>query len=209
MWKNLLHADPVEWLLQGEPWVKYNTLREFLGKKEDDQEVKDAKKAMVAHPLVKLLVNELQDWPSYPLKRHNDAKHPLHKLTVLADIGFKADDPGMRDISEKVLSYQSCAGAFQIDMLIPTHFGGSGQPEKMWMACDAPVTLYSLLQMGLRNEKVQKAKTHLQSLVTDKGVLCKGARPTFRGPGKKDDPCPYATLLATKTLTHISVWDRY
>ncbi|KYK30715.1 MAG: hypothetical protein AYK19_17870 [Theionarchaea archaeon DG-70-1] len=203
MWKNLLHADPVEWLLQGEPWVKYNTLREFLGKKEDDQEVKDAKKAMVAYPLVKLLVNELQDWPSYPLKRHNDAKHPLHKLTVLADIGFKADDPGMRDILEKVLSYQSCAGAFQIDMLIPTHFGGSGQPEKMWMACDAPVTLYSLLQMGLRNEKVQKAVTHLQSLVTDKGVLCKGARPTFRGPGKKDDPCPYATLLATKTLTHI------
>lgn len=197
----MLDADLVAWLLQGEPWVKYNTLTELLGK--EGSEAQAAKEAMMTHPLVKSLLHELRQWPSYPLKRHNDANHPLHKLAVLADFGLKAGDPGMQDILEKVLSYQSPEGAFQLEILIPTHFGGSGNPEKMWMACDAPTILYSLLKMGVNHECVQKAVIHLKSLVNDKGVLCKGAHPTMRGPGRKDDPCPYATLLVTKVLTQI------
>ena len=204
MWKDVLQTDPAEWLLQGEPWVKYNTLKELLGKSENAPEVRDARKAMIAHPLVKALQDEVSEWPWYPLKRHNDANHPLHKLAILSDFGISSDDPGINHSIEKIVVDQSLEGAFQIDMLIPTRFGGSGKPEKLWMACDAPVTLNSLLKMGLHNhEGVQNAIQHLASLVCEKGVLCTGANPKFRGPGRKDDPCPYATLLTTKALTHI------
>ncbi len=199
-WNSILNADPTEWLLEGEPWVKYNTLRILLEKSAGTVELMAAKKELVAHPLVKKLVAEVKEWSSYPLKRHNDAKHPIHNLAVLADFGMTADDPGMHDILERVLSHQSQEGAFQIDMLIPTHFGGSGNPEKLWMACDAPTTVYALLKMGATPEKVQEAVTHLTSLIREQGVLCTGSQPKFRGPGRKDDPCPYATLLVTKAL---------
>ncbi|KYK33704.1 MAG: hypothetical protein HXS48_27465 [Theionarchaea archaeon] len=129
MWKNLLNADPVEWLLEGEPWVRYNTLTELLEMKEDTPEVEDAKKEMLDHPLVHTLIAEVKEWPSYPLKRHNDARHVLHKLAVLADFGITVHDPGVSDICERVLSYQSREGPFEIDTLIPTHFGGSGTPQ--------------------------------------------------------------------------------
>ena len=187
-----------EWLLQGEPWVVYNVLTELMG--ETGSHVVEAKKEMVAHPRVQGLLTDIEGWPSYPLKRHNDAAHPIHKLAVLADIGVTADDFGMDTILEKVLSYQAPEGAFLIEMLIPTHFGGSGTPEKMWMACDAPTVLYSLLKMGVTHECVHRAVTHLESLVKDEGVLCTGSSAKMRGPGRKDDPCPYATLLVTKVF---------
>jgi len=202
-WKNVLNADPTEWLLEGEPWVRYNTLRVLLEKESHSSEVENTREKLVAHPLIKSLIAEVKEWPSYPLKRHNDAKHPLHKLAVLADFGITANDPEMRNIHEKVLQHQSQDGAFQIDMLIPPHFGGSGNPEKIWMACDAPTSLYALLKMGFKNKHVQTAIEHLTSLIRENGVLCTGENPTFRGPGRKSDPCPYATLLVTKALSQV------
>jgi hypothetical protein len=194
------HID-CEWLLQGEPWVTYNTLKTLLEMKEDAPEVRNAKKTMIEHPLVKAFIAELKEWPLYPLKRHNDAKHPIHHLAVLADFGITIDDLGT-DIIQRILSYQSDEGAFETDLLIPTHFGGSGNPERMWMACDAPLILYSLLKMGVNSPEIQRAVTHLGSLITDTGVLCTGSS-TMRGPGRKDDFCPYATLLVAKALTQI------
>lgn len=197
-WKDLLNADPTEWLLQGEPWVQYNTLKDLLGKKGDAPDVIKAKKALLTHPHVQQLITTVTDWPPYPLKRHNDANHPLHKLAVLADFGITVTD-GIDTLCQKVLSHQ-VEGAFQIPMVIPTHFGGSGTPELLWMACDTPVILYALLKMGV---KAYKGITHTTSLIKDNGVLCTGALPTFRGPGRKGDPCPYATLLVTRALAQV------
>ena len=190
-----------DWLLQGEPWVTYNTLKTLQEMKEDAPEVRNARLAMIEHFQVKAFIEELKEWPLYPLKRHNDAKHPIHHLALLADFGITSDDLDAA-IMQRILSYQSDEGAFEIDLLIPPHFGGSGNPERMWMACDAPLILYSLLKMGIVNPKIQKAVTHLESLITDTGVLCTGSSP-MRGPGRKDDFCPYATLLVARALTQL------
>jgi hypothetical protein len=197
-WKNFLNADPTEWLLHSEPWVQYNTLKDLCGKKEDAPDVIKAKKALMIHPHIQQVITTVSDWPPYPLKRHNDANHPLHHLAVLADFGVTIDD-GMHSVCETILSHQ-IEGAFQIPMTIPTHFGGSGTPEPLWMACDTPLILYSLLKMGAT---AHKGIIHTTSLINDNGVLCTGALPTFRGPGRKGDPCPYATLLVTRALVQI------
>jgi len=77
------------------------------------------------------------------------------------------------------------------------------------MLCDAPSILYSLIKLGIReNPIVQSAVRHLASLNFDDGWPCVVAPELgkFRGPGRKTDPCPYATLITLKALAQIPEW---
>jgi len=88
-------------------------------------------------------------------------------------------------------------------MNIPTHFGGSGQDTYGWALCDAPLLLYILVKMGLAGEKkIQEGIAYLAGLSRANGWPCAVSQELgkFRGPGRKDDPCPYATLLVLKLL---------
>ena len=145
--KKMNMSELTNWLLEGPAWVGYRTRIDLLGQVENDPEVIAARKAMLADPQVKSLLEELTEWPGPPLKRHNDASHLLHKLTFLADLGFKASDPILEPVVENILAHQSGDGAFQIMVNIPTHFGGSGEDEWQWMLCDAPLVLYALLEI--------------------------------------------------------------
>jgi hypothetical protein len=161
---------------------------------------------MLAHPKIQALVTELSSWPGYPLKRHNDANHLIHKLATLADFGLRAQDPGLAPTIQAVLAHQSQEGAFQSSLNIPTRFGGTGQDTCSWIACDAPVLLYALLAMGCgRDPRVQQAVEHLVGLVDDNGWRCIASPDLggFRGPGRKVDPCPIATVYALKALAQV------
>ncbi|MDX1615814.1 MAG: hypothetical protein R3300_15985, partial [Candidatus Promineifilaceae bacterium] len=73
-------------------------------------------------------------------------------------------------------------------------------------ACDAPVPLYTLVALGLADEPaVQRAADHLTDLVNHNGWPCVAAPGLghFRGPGRRGDPCPLATLQALKALALI------
>jgi hypothetical protein len=86
---------------------------------------------------------------------------------------------------------------------IAPQFGGSGEDTWTWLLCDAPTLLYSLLAMGLGSQPpVQRAVEHLAGLVNDNGWRCLGGPEVgkFRGPGRKDDPCPVANVYALKAL---------
>jgi hypothetical protein len=88
-------------------------------------------------------------------------------------------------------------------MNIPTHFGGNGRDEFAWVLCDAPILVYCLSKLGLAgDDRVIKAKDYLVKLGRENGYPCVGSREIgkFRGPGKKDDPCPYATLIMLKLM---------
>ncbi len=198
---------PKDWLLsEGMPWVRYRTLLDLLGQSEEDVEVLSARRAMIEHPLIEGLMAELNTWPGYPLKRHNDAKHLTHKLAMLADFGLRVSDPGMAAILEKVIAHQAPEGAFQTVTKVPKAFGGTDTEAWTWMLCDAPTLLYALLAMGLGDDpQVQAAVEHLISLIRDNGWPCAVSPELgkFRGPGRKDDPCPYANLIALKALVQI------
>jgi len=202
-------TELTDWLLEGPAWMQYRTRLDLLGQLENDPEVVAARQAMLADPQVKSLVEEVILWPGAPLKRHNDAGHLLHKLTFLADLGLQASDPGMEPVVENILAHQSREGAFQIVVNIPTHFGGSGKDEWQWMLCDAPSILYVLLKFGLGHDpRAQMAANHLGSLVRENGWPCAAASELgkFRGPGRKDDPCPYANLITLKALAQSPEW---
>jgi len=206
-------AQTIQWLLDcDEPWTHYRALVDLLDLSEDRPEVEAARAEMLAHPQVQALAAEAATWGERPLKRHNDAGHAIYAFSTLADFGVRAGDripaggPGLATGIEAVLAHQSSQGAFQTVLNIPQRFGGTGEDTWTWIACDAPTLLYSLLAMGLGDdERVQRAADHLAGLVDDNGWRCVGAPEVgkFRGPGRKDDPCPIANVYALKALAQV------
>lgn len=202
-----METSLIEWLLNsGEPWTRYRTLVDLLDRSEEDSEVYTARIEMLDHPQVQGLIATAASWPGYALKRHNDAGHPLYALATLADFGLKVDDPGMREGLEKVLAHQAPEGAFLTRFHLSRQFGGLEGEWWAWMACDIPTLLYTLLAMDLgHDERVQRAVDHLMNLVRENGWRCAAASElgTFKGPGRKEDPCPIANVYALKALSQM------
>jgi len=199
----------IAWLLQGPPWVQYRTRIDLLNQPESDAEVIAARMAMLVHFQVQAAIAEASEWPESVLKSHKDAKHPIHKLSFLSEIGLKTDDPGMAPLIETILAHQSPAGPFQVRLTVATHFGGTGTPQWSWMLCDAPLVLYSLVKLGVDvEERVEPALQFLTSLIQDNGWRCTVADELgkFRGPGRRDDPCLYANLVMLKVLAQFDRW---
>ena len=200
---------PIDWLLQGEPWTAYRTRVDLLKQSEDEAGVQAARQAMIDSPPVRSLVDELAGWPGEVINSHKSAGHPLHKLTFLADLGLKADDPGMAIIIERILAHRDQSGPFQVWMNVPAHFGGSGQDTWAWALCDSPLVGYALVRFGLGDEALVKAAVqHLAALARDNGWPCAVSPELgkFRGPGRKDDPCPFANLAMLKALARLPEW---
>jgi len=194
----------IEWLLKGEPFVEYRTRVDLLGQSENEPEVARARKEMISQQGIQVILQELKNWPGIVLSSHKSAGQPFHKLSFIADLGVTKHDLEIKEIVQKVFEHKSDEGPFQLPTNIPRHFGGSGSNEWAWSLCDAPVIIYSLAKFGLGNEEqVQKAVKYLVGLVRENGWPCAVSKELgkFRGPGRKDDPCPYATLVMLKMLS--------
>jgi hypothetical protein len=212
----MMRADPdhwqavIQWLLDSdEPWTRYRVYIDLLEKAQDDPAVLQARGEMLDHPLVQKLTSSAASWPGYALKRHNDARHLLYTLSTLADFGIRHDDPGMESALDKVLAHQSPEGAFQTKVRLYKRFGGLDGEYWTWMACDAPTLTYTLLTMGMDDDpRVRQAVDNLFGQVQDNGWRCKAAPElsTFRGPGRREDPCPIANVYAMKVLSLRPEW---
>lgn len=191
------------WLTGSEPWIAYRALVDLYDLSENNTRVKRARQDMFADSRINELIADLQNWPGPILKAHNDASHLLHKLVFLADLGVNKSDPGMQTIIQKILSNQSIEGIFQVRVNIKPAYGGTGENQSAWMLCDAPLITYSLIKFGLStNEQVQASINSMANLIRDNGWPC-AVSPLlgkFRGPGRKSDPCPYATLAMLRLL---------
>jgi hypothetical protein len=195
----------IAWLLEGPAWVRYQIQTELQGLPASDPGVEKIRKEILKTPEVKSLLDELADWPGRVLTSHKASDHPLHKLVFIAELGVRATDPGVGGIIKKIAGHKSKEGLFQVLMNIPAHFGGTGKDQWAWALCDAPLLLYALGKMGYPPKELRAGAEHLGRLVTDRGWLCRVSPELgkFRGPGCKDDPCPYANLAAIKALMQI------
>jgi hypothetical protein len=195
---------PFEWLLQGPAWVEYRTRLDLMAESEDSPQVANARARMLTEGPLQALVAELGNWPGTVIASHKSAGQPFHKLTFLADLGLKTSDPGMAPIINRVLSHQDSAGPFQLHMNISEAYGGTGQETWGWALCDAPLVLYALASFGLAADpRVRRGIDHLTGLVRANGWPCAVSSElgSWRGPGRKDDPCPFANLAMLKLLS--------
>lgn len=195
---------PNQWLLEGEPWVEYRTRVDLLGQPADHPQVRQAREGMLNPPAVKDLVAGLADWPGKVISSHKSAGQPFHRLTFLADLGLTAADPGMDRIITRILEHQSAEGPFTLTANIGPHYGGTGQDVEAWALCDAPLTVYALACFGLGSDpRVSRAAGYLANLARSNGWPCAVSKElgSFRGPGRMDDPCPFATLAMLKVCS--------
>lgn len=194
--------DPILYLSEcAEPWVKYNTYVNILDGDPLDNQAIHFKQEILEHEKIRELIKECKDWPNGPLKRHNDANHLLHKISLLADFGLTYEENGIKEICDQIQQIQCPEGSFLTNILIPRVFGGTDESEMQWMLCDTPTLLYSLLKFGVIDEEVERAIGHLVSLTEENGWRCKSSIPKMRGPGRKNEHCPYANLVSLKALS--------
>jgi hypothetical protein len=199
-----MNDNLINWLLDSDPWVEYGTRTELLGQDTNDPEVVDAHKRMVQSPALSEIIEELKNWPGQVLSSHKSARQPFHKISFIAELGFNIGDPGINEISEKMLEYISEEGIVKLPMNISMAHGGSGSDISAWALCDAPVNLYALTKIGLKDDKrIKSGPGSLAKFSRDNGWPCVVSKELgkFHGPGKKDDPCPYATLVMLKLLS--------
>ncbi|TFG10025.1 hypothetical protein EU534_01515 [Candidatus Heimdallarchaeota archaeon] len=199
-------GETIQWLLESQPWVVYNTKISLLNQKKDSQETLLLKKEIIKDAKIHSILSQVSQWPGLPLKKHNDASHLLHKLVFLADIGLDSKEIVIQSIIQKIFDQQAKDGCFQILANIHPRFGGKGVDELGWMLCDSPLILYSLSKFGCGEDlRVTQAARYLSELIRENGWPCKVSENfgKFRGPGRKEDPCPYATLVSLKALSQI------
>ena len=195
-----------EWLLKSEPWVEYRTSVDLLNLPEEDCTVIDARRHMLDHPQIQGLLDDVSGWPEQIVNSHKNATLPLHKLAFLADLGLTHQDSQIGNVIELICQHMDTNGVPQVLMNIPVHFGGTGENTWSWALCDAPIILYSLVKFGAgNNQSVKAGIKYLTSLLRDNGWPCAVSPQLgkFRGPGRKDDPCPYATLIMLKLLSEV------
>ena len=196
-------AAEIDWIMSGPEWLKYRCLLDLMDLPLQDQQVVSAYAHMADDPQIQQLIMDVGAWEQSLLKRHNDASHPIHKLAFLAELGLRPDQPGIQQIRAVLKQHASYENHFQVLSNYPLHFGGSGRDDWLWALCDTPLVAFSLLKMeAVSAELISHAYQPLIDLVRDNGWPCAVSPeiPRFRGPGRKQDPCPYATLLMLKLL---------
>jgi hypothetical protein len=149
----------------------------------------------------------LAGWDGAAISSHKSAGQAYHRLSFLAELGVRDDDPGVAPIADRILSRQSDEGPFLLRMNIPAAYGGTGQDTWAWALCDAPVIVGALARMGLGGDsRVTRAMAYLRGLARENGWSCavSPALGRFRGPGRASDPCPYATLVMLKALSNFA-----
>ncbi len=179
------------------PYVAYNATIE-LGSTNS----LDLRKKMVIESRILALIKELKGWPGPQLSSHKSAKQFFHKLAFLSEIGIMHNDPGMPAIIKKILGSLDENGIPCLTMNIAKAFGGTGKDIHAWALCDAPNTLYALVRMGVKNNQLDGAVEALAGKISANGFGCIVSKTLghWRGPGKREDPCPYATLIMLRLL---------
>ncbi len=185
-------------------WLKY-AIRLNLGH-EPKGDLVEIRNAALADSRIKRYLSDIANFHGTLVTNHKNPDLPIHKLLFLLDLGFDTQIPEIKAAIEAILQHRDEHGLYQSMTNVPKHFGGTGEDVFSWCLCDAPLLLLALLKAGMDYlEYIKPGVDCLLSLGRDNGFPCAVSPELgkFRGPGKKDDCCPYATLIMADLLSHI------
>jgi hypothetical protein len=187
-----------------EDWLKYAIQLHLLHENKDN--LIEQKNQTLGCEKIQSYLRDITDFHSTLVSNHKNPDLPIHKLHFLLDIGLDSTVPEIQIAVDEIMKHQDENGVYQSIINIPKHFGGSGEDMFSWCLCDAPSLLLALVKAGVDYDKHIKAGVdYLISFCTINGFPCKASSELgkFRGPGKKEDCCPYATLTMAKLLSYI------
>lgn len=191
-------------LMLSDDWLKYAIRLNVYHEPQDG--LSQAEKAALTDERIRGFLRDVSDFHAVPVTNHRNPELPIHKLLFLLDLGFGTSVPEIKAAVSEILKHQDDRGVFQSLINIPRHFGGTGENAFSWSLCDAPLLLLTLQKAGLDYPRyIKPGVEYLASLFRDNGFPC-AASPAlggFHGPGRKEDACPYATLIMADLLAHI------
>jgi len=190
-------------LNRSEDWLKYAVRVNLL--REPKESLIKLRQSALSDERVKSCLRDIADFHGTTVTNHKNPDLPMHKLLLLLDLGLDTDVPEIAAAIRAILENREENGICLSVVNIPRHFGGTGENEFVWCLCDAPVLFTILLKAGVDYERIQPGVEYLASLYRDNGFPCSASPKLgrFRGPGKKEDCCPYATLIMTNLLAEI------
>ena len=197
--------DAISFILEnGEPWLQYAVRLNILNERKDD--LTELRTQALSEPKIKAYLNDIADYHSILVSNHKNPDLPIHKLLFLLDLGFDTDVPEIQTAIERIMEHKDCNGVYKSLTNIPKHFGGNGEDTFGWCLCDAPLLLLALLKAGIDYEEhIKQGVDYLLGFHKDSGFPCTVSPEfgKFRGPGRKDDCCPNASLLMLQLLSAI------
>ena len=195
----------IKYILEnGESWLLYATRINLLNESKED--LKELRQQALSEPKIKSYLNDIADFHSILVSNHKNPELPIHKLLFLLEIGLDTDVEEIQKAVDTIMAHKDKNGVYQSLTNIPKHFGGSGEDTFGWCLCDAPLLLYALLKAGINYENhIKQGVEYLLSFYKTQGFPCMVSQEhgKFRGPGRKDDCCPYATLIMLKLISYI------
>ena len=186
-WKDKLSGDPVPWLLENDksqPAIRYYTLRDILGRDENDKEVKGAKSAIMASGPVPVILAAQQ--PEGYWDKPGASSGPKYcgtewSLVFMAQLGADGVDTRIRAGCEILLS-----------QCIASNGGLSwnGTPSG-FEPCMAGIMGAALIDFGwLNDQRLQTAMEWLARTITGEGVADASNRNTNRRYYKSGNSAP-------------------
>ena len=198
-------ANTIDFILEkGEAWLQYAARLNVL--KETKESLSGLRQQALSDSKIKEYLNDIADYHSILVTNHKNPDLPIHKLIFLLECGFDTDVPEIRIAVEKISENKDGNGIYKSLTNIPKHFGGNGTDTFGWCLCDAPLLLLALLKAGVDYDKhIKQGVEHLAGVFKGSGFPCTVSQEfgKFRGPGRKDDCCPYATLIMLKLFSAI------
>ncbi len=209
----MTRADVLSWILaSSEPAARWIVHAFLLDGAEEDRLAAAEHAAVLADPGTQELIARLPDWESAAhLSGHQSPAFAPNLLGLLADMGVgSGDDDRIERVLDAMLRHQFPDGRFA---LFAT---GRAVPQGAWgsLLCDMHSITEVLLRFG-RHADPRVARA-LQTMVDDLTVTSQGrawpCRPDdesgFRGPGRKHDFCPQATLEALRAWSYMPIAQR-
>lgn len=192
-----LKLMPIDWLLNGEPFVKYRTLTDLLGGQEIDKEVVAAKRSISKYTLIKQILDRQNKdgyWGNssdiYTWWPKKDTTFWL--LGILADFGFTKENRKIARACEYVFSTQFPSGGF------------GWSPPPVPADCFTGILTESLAKLGYSSDPRLKNAYEwiIQRQRLDGGFWCKNTGLPGE-PREKEPSCAFATLCVLGALVQV------
>ena len=189
---------------RSEDWLKYAIQINLLHSLKEDQA--ELLKSALQDEKIQRALQDIATYHDTLVTSHKNPMLPIQRLLLLLDLGFDMDVPEIKMAIDEILAHRDENGVYQSMTNVPKHFGGTGEDTFSWCLCDAPLLLLALLKAGVEyKERIKPGVDYLVSLCRENGFPCAVSPELgrFRGPGRKDDCCPYATLIMADLLSYI------
>jgi len=195
---------PIDYLLESESYVQFAARINLF--KQNKKKLKDLEREVLSDFRINRYLKDIADFNSTIVTNHKNPELPIHKLIFLLDIGLDTSVQEIDMAIKQIIKNEDENGMYKSMTNVPKHFGGSGEDNLAWALCDAPLMLYAILKAGVSYEKhVKRGVEYILKLHGNNGFPCTGSKELgkFRGPGRKEDCCPYAELIILKLISLI------